>query len=38
MSEGKSVFIVKQKRTGLDGDWFRFIDAAARSGETCKKI
>ena len=27
----------KAKRTGLDVDWFRFKDAAARSWKTCKK-
>ena len=28
----------KARRTGLDVDWFRFKDAAARSRETCKKV
>ena len=27
----------KARRTGLDVDWFRFKDAAARSRKTCKK-
>ena len=39
ISEGRKKRLYRNaKRTGLDVDWFRFKDAAARSRKTCKKI
>ena len=38
LSEQKRVFITKQEeQAGLDVDWLRFKDGAARSRKTCKK-
>ena len=39
ISEGRKKRLYnKSKRTGLDVDWFRFKDTAARSRKTCEKI